>query len=314
LAQENTAYPLCSEQPIMSRERIVFTAYYEDGEDVYIADPESNKVCLLLENTYALHLDWSPDGNEIAFGEFKSDVGYGYVNGPYFVHLDGTPPREIEWIHPGADGVYWSPDSTQLVYRRHDQTVDSGAIVIQDVLTGMRIAGYEPGIEDYHVLGEPVWSPDGMRIAVPGAFLMFDIQNPILTDIYVFSLNGHQDLVFSHFAGISGEDFAPTWSPDGSMIAYTSEEDNEQRLFITDIKTGETHESPLEIASYSNNWLPDGRLAFIAEDGDNIYGLYVTDASMTGDWTTVTQVQLPFPMYWFDWWIDPSTLPTPDTP
>jgi Tol biopolymer transport system component len=164
--------------------------------------------------------------------------------------------------------------------------------------------------------GELEWSPDGESIAftlaVPTAEVEEHYDKPFPRSIGILHLSSGYTPELIEDIGTSADEYAPTWSPDGRYIAFTSETDDVRQLIIANLETRDIQESQLEIASRVNHWLADGRLAFTAEDGDS-YSLFVTDASMTGDWTTVTQVPLPFDTGQFDWWIDPATIETSET-
>ena len=73
-------------------------------------------------------------------------------------------------------------------------------------------------------------------------------------------------------------DIFPAWSPDGTQIAFVSEDHDYRwliagRLVIYTVSTGELSEVPLamgdRVAPYAPAWSPDGRtIAFVAYDGD----------------------------------------------
>lgn len=316
LAQENASYPPSSEQPITSRERIVFTSYYEDREqqrDIYIFDPESENMCLLLANMRGVHFDWSPDGNTIVFNELSADdTGRIYVDRLYTIRANATELLQQTELGLGVRGVTWSPDGNLIAYEQQVPEISIGSMItIREGFQGDVIAQYaNPYRSGYFPMGSPVWSPNGDRVAFPGSFvdMSFTLAQPT-TQIYTLSTNG--DTVFG-FTGTSGNDYSPTWSPDGHYLAFISRENDERHLMIANAETGRADESPIDIAANIALWLADGRLAFTSKDGDS-YSLFVTDASMTGNWTTFERVPLPFNIVQFDWWIDPATIETPET-
>jgi Tol biopolymer transport system component len=64
---------------------------------------------------------------------------------------------------------------------------------------------------------QPVWSPDGTKIAFVKDFLFSDI-NSIGSNIYIMNADG-SNVVQLTFTGYAGH---PAWSPDGTKIAFTS--------------------------------------------------------------------------------------------
>ena len=66
-------------------------------------------------------------------------------------------------------------------------------------------------------------------------------------------------------------DWAPTWSPDGSRLAYTSHRDDQADIWLRDMETGHlTNLTQHPAWDYAPAWSPDGdQIAFISErDGD----------------------------------------------
>lgn len=121
------------------------------------------------------------------------------------------------------------------------------------------------------------WSPDGKRLAIATE-----------CNIHLWtpseSLTALRD---GRTCGIFGE---PEWSPDGSFIAYTSEElqrtcSNCQAYFsdvFLDSLDGTVHRpltTDFEARSYSPAWSPDGRrIAFASKGGIFVYSLDMNQA------------------------------------
>jgi len=77
-------------------------------------------------------------------------------------------------------------------------------------------------------------------------------------------------------------EYAPTWSPDGKVIAYVSARENNTDLFMLDLTTNqETRLTDHPQLDSSPTWSPDGRyIAFHSRRNDN-YELYVLDMMLT---------------------------------
>ncbi|MCH1599282.1 MAG: hypothetical protein L7S70_02735, partial [Pseudomonadales bacterium] len=104
---------------------------------------------------------------------------------------------------------------------------------------------------DIHV-SEGTWmsldvSPDGETVA-------FDL----LGDIYTIPITGGQA---SNLTSGFAWDMQPRFSPDGNMIAYTSDRSGGDNIWVQDLETGESRQITFEDFRLLNNpsWSPDGQ-------------------------------------------------------
>jgi Tol biopolymer transport system component len=139
-----------------------------------------------------------------------------------------------------------SPDGTQIAFDSYS-TDGNHVFVVRADGTGQRQVGSAVG-------ANPVWSPDGSRIAYAGA------------DLYVVNADGTNTRLAAADAGRFG--FA--WSPDGKQIAYGVSEgialvrvdDGERRVLTAGTDDG----------AWRPAWSPDGRrIAFLSYGDDDVY-------------------------------------------
>ena len=158
-------------------------------------------------------LAWSPDGSKIAFV-------YRPFNAPEFGHLPGSVAakkaadakkegkdlpapsfRHITRIAYKLDGYGWLPQARAQI---HVLDVASGAV-----------AAVTSGDWDHE---SPAWSPDGKQIAFT-ANRQGDAEYSAYTvsDVFVVAATGGEPRNLTPGPGVG---YAPTWSPDGSAIAF----------------------------------------------------------------------------------------------
>lgn len=156
--------------------------------------------------------EWSSDGGRVAFENFDCCGTRLYV-----INSDGSGLQLVD--APGVEGpLYpsWSPDGTKLAFQGSDSTSD---LFVVDIATDLVTRLTNDGQWD----GEPSWSPDGSRIAFtrslnpigppppPGSTQTNNI------DIYSIRPDGSG---LTRLTTNTAEDGSPTWSPDGSRIAF----------------------------------------------------------------------------------------------
>ncbi len=177
-----------------------------------------------------MNSDWCPDGsNRIAF-EWRPASGEHRI---FIVQYPNETPEPVT-TEP-AHFAEWSPDGQFLLFERsHGQW-------IVNLETG---AEEELMTQEYHVVSEPRWSPDGSKIVFTGvcdeleSICLFDVNDTSAASL-ILSSNYHTFC----------------WSPDGNLIAAG----DETKLDIYDINSGD------KILSFSSldigrkiDWSPDG--------------------------------------------------------
>jgi Tol biopolymer transport system component len=112
--------------------------------------------------------DWAPDGNRLVFVRLATDA-------LFVVNADGTGLKQVT---PGGFGLNfdanWSPQGNEIVFSRHATSdARSSLWVVHSDGSGLRRIDVQPAstcggfFSDPNSRGciQPVWSPDGKRIA-----------------------------------------------------------------------------------------------------------------------------------------------------
>jgi TolB protein len=107
----------------------------------------------------------------------------------------------------------WSPDGERLVYYAASVSRSLAWVCIIGVDgSNLEVLTSEP--EGWDV--EPVWSPDGRRIAIRS-------HRDGAPEIYVLDLETGE---WRNLTNNPAADLEPEWSPDGNWIAFASNRDN----------------------------------------------------------------------------------------
>jgi Tol biopolymer transport system component len=195
---------------------------------------------------YIVPWAYSPDGTRIAYtGYERGDAGDYAI---YVSNADGSDVTDLTstYLDPAENnqgGPVWSPDSTQIAFSNDSNDPSTQGVYL--------MSADGTGIHKIADGGTPAWSPDGESIVLAAAAGEGN-------DIYSVSIDGSRLTRLTHTSAVEA---FPTWSPDGSQVAYIEYTDGEE-LWVMDADGGHAR-SVTDIANdgmggFSPDWSPDG--------------------------------------------------------
>jgi len=231
----------------------------------------------------------------IAFTSGRNSTGEVHYTEIFVMNADGSDQTglacRIEGVpNPACRGPAWSPDGTRIAFQLYvdpwdpqaGSTTTSGALPRFDIytmdadganltpLTSDALDRSNPDwASDDSEDRNPVWSPDGSRIA-------FDSNRDGDWDIHVVDADGSGLVNLTQSPGWDGQ---PAWSPDGNKIMFVSDREGIPALYV--MNADGSNQAPVTDEPFEGSspvWSPDGsRIAFHAGQ-DSATDIYVMDA------------------------------------
>ena len=231
---------------------------------------------------------YSPDGSKIAFqsrlrintGDKYGDIYVMNADGASIINLTRSPRYNDE-------SPSWSPDGFKIAF---NSALRDDNIYYPSRIHVMNADGTNPiNLSQYDARGRLAWSSDSSKIAftcedptAPG----LDAREEIL-EICVVNADGTNPVRLTHN---SVSDSHPTWSPDGSKIAFASGHGRDSEDFGKDIYVMNADgtnpvrltEMPRYAFATNPQWSPDGsKIAFITNRWYSDFGIAVMNADGT---------------------------------
>jgi Tol biopolymer transport system component len=258
-----------------------------DGPGLYtitVGDENATKIPgTSLGDTNAV---WSPDGSRIAF---QSGISGSANFEIYVMKADGSGRRKLTNTPLITEQEpTWSPDGTRIAFAanhsRTDDTKDLEIWVMNADGSGLtqltnNFKAEVDRLTDGPRDTQPAWSPLGDRIA----FLSEGRPGGVNSDIYVMDTNPATEdgtNLTENTATYAANDEDPSWSPDGTEIAYSTivdvykmpSDDGDPKTNLTSSSGGGSNPA----------WSPDGNsIVYVRRNPDfrNDFDIWVMSAN-----------------------------------
>jgi Tol biopolymer transport system component len=176
---------------------------------IFIMNPDGSEQVNISNNLYQDDFpDWSPDGTKIVFSSLRPGV-FGDENRAIWVmNADGSEQRMLIDTPNHDTQPSWSPDGTKIAFvGPGERSSSEGAIYVMNA-DGSGETRLTNDDDDDEIGGvrDPVWSPDGTKIAFVGE-TGFEFSN---RDIFVMNADGSEPINISNNGA---SDLFPDWGP-----------------------------------------------------------------------------------------------------
>jgi TolB protein len=203
--------------------QILFTSSRESANDIWVANSDGSSAKRLTFDGQNFGASWSPDKSKIVFESLR-DRGSGMLWCINTMNPDGTGATNLtKYSNQDEFDPSWSPDGSRIIFtaKYPDQEWEQIYTERADGTDRQQVT-QGPGLKEH-----PRLSPDGTKIVFRSDLDQDNgIKDPSPTQRGVFVMNsdGTNLHKLTHNAQ---NNIDPTWSPDGSMIAFVTFKNNE---------------------------------------------------------------------------------------
>lgn len=214
-------------------QQLVFTSYLRGSPALFLLTPREGYLKMLWDkggvNSSA---SVSPDGRTVAFASSRD----GNVD-IYTLPIDGGEATRLTTARGIDTQPAWAPNGRQIAFTSARSGTPQIYLMDADG-SNIRRLSFEGGFHD-----EPSWAFDGTRVVCTtkvGATFQLATLDTVTGDRTVIAGPGNNE--------------SPTFSPDGTMLAFSSDRTGRPQIFITDAD-GVPRQLTTEGSNHSPAWI-----------------------------------------------------------
>ena len=263
--------------------KILFVSDRNNSKDIWImkSDGLEPKNLTKTRKTNEETPTASPGGVHMTF---SSDGGANKARWTYIMSLDGKGKRRNITEGAGENNPVWSPTGTEIAYTAlAGNSLSIYILSLWNWTPQISVKAIETA-EPFNVTDapstdtHPAWSPDGGKIAFSSnrdGDLEIHVMDVVLDKPDPENPPGLLQLTKNEVV-----DWQPSWSPDGTKIAFSSKRDGNWEIYVMDANGQNQVNLTNNPASDQNpSWSPGGTKIAFSSKRDGNWEIYVMDAS-----------------------------------